>query len=125
MANPANQPSASVSSSPSAPPAPTLRQYLALITALWGTFAANLGSQLASAGSVDIQGGIGVSADEASWIGTVYPMAQVIAVPLAATLAQALGTRVFLRVITGLFLFSCLLSGLAHTLEAEIVLRVL
>src|SRR5580698_4057694 len=102
-----------------------LRQYLALATALWGTFEANLGSQLSSAGLVDIQGGIGVSADEASWIGTVYPMAQVVAVPLAATLAQALGIRAFLKIITGLFLLSCLLSGLAHTLQGEIILRIL
>jgi DHA2 family multidrug resistance protein len=103
----------------------SLRQYLALATALWGTFEANLGSQLAGAGLTDIQGGLGVSADEASWISTVYPMAQVVAVPLAATLAQALGIRTFLRIITGLFLFSCLLSGLSRTLEAEVVLRVL
>jgi DHA2 family multidrug resistance protein len=101
----------------------TLRQYLALGTALWGSFESSLGSQLASAGLVDIQGGLGVSADEASWIGTVYPMAQVIAVPLAATLAQAFGARVFLRMITGLFLLSCLISGLTHTLEGEIILR--
>src|SRR5580704_9212262 len=80
----------------------TLRQYLALAAALWGTFEANLGSQLAGAGLVDIQGGLGVSADEASWIGTVYPMAQVVAVPLAAILAQAFGIRAFLTIITGL-----------------------
>jgi DHA2 family multidrug resistance protein len=98
---------------------------LAFGVTLLGSFSTGLGGQLVTAGLPDIQGGLGVSADEASWISTVYPMAQILMVPLAAPLSLSLGIRRFLIILTGLFLFSCVLAATARTLEGEIVLRLL
>jgi MFS transporter, DHA2 family, multidrug resistance protein len=101
------------------------RKLLGFGVTLLGTFGTTLGGQLVAAGLTDIQGGLGISADEASWISTVYPMAQMAMVPLAAPLALALGIRRLLVMLTFLFLFSCVLAATTTTLEGEIVLRAL
>jgi len=108
-----------------APPALDPRKLKAFGVALLGTFATVLGGQLVTADLADIQGSLGVSADEASWISTIFPVTQVLMVTLAAPLALALGVRRFLLILTGLFLLSCALAARSRTLEGEVVLRLL
>lgn len=66
---------------------------------LLGVFAVNLSSQLVSAAVADIQGGYGLSADEASWLTTAFLVGQLLSVPLAPVLFATLGLR---RMVVGL-----------------------
>lgn len=72
-----------------------------------------------------IAGGLAVSPTQGTWVITSYAVADAIAVPLTGWLAMRFGTvRWFLYSILGFGLFS-FLCGIAQTLDALIVFRIL
>ncbi|HEY5802077.1 MAG TPA: MFS transporter [Lysobacter sp.] len=66
---------------------------LALLTALSGSFIATMTAQFAGTNIADIQGGVGASADEASWIATVYTMTSFVGIIVSGPLARTFGLR--------------------------------
>src|SRR5687768_14253578 len=63
------------------------------MTALAGAFFVNLTAQFASSSLADIQGGLGASANEASWATTAYVASSFIGIILSGALATTFGLR--------------------------------
>ncbi len=96
-----------------------------LSAALLGAFSSGLGAQMVNTAIADLQGAIGASADEASWIPTAYAAGEIVIIPVSAMLMQALGLRRLMIWLCGAFILSALLSAASVSLEAEIALRVI
>src|SRR5262252_1410316 len=78
-------------SAPALPPLPMAIETIGVIAL--ATVGSTISSQLVDLGIADIGGGFSISADEASWIACTATMAEVAAIPIAATLMRALSLR--------------------------------
>ena len=101
--------------------------------ALWGgcvllslaNFIVLLDTTIANVSVPTIAGGLGVSANEGTWVITSYAVAEAITVPLTGWLSQRFGSvRVFVIAMTLFGLFSAL-CGFAPSLGVLVVCRVL
>jgi len=112
----------------SAPPvaAPSFPPFSTAIGAIGVTALALLGSsissQLVDLEIADIGGALSVSADDASWIACVATMAEVAAIPLAATLARSLTLRTL--VIAAAAIFALCATGSLFVHEESRILPV-
>ncbi len=88
-----------------------------------GQFMAILDIQIVAASLSQIQSGIGASADEMSWVQTVYLLAEVVIMPLTAYLTRMWGTRKFFIGACILFIVSSILTGLTTSIESMIFMR--
>ncbi len=104
-------------------PAPSRAVFVSLSAALLGQFSSGLGAQMVSTALVDLQGTLGVSADEASWISTAYSMGEILMIPLAGMFIQAFGMRRFMIALCVGFMLTALASTLVTSLPLEITLR--
>ncbi len=73
-----------------------LRDWLAVMAAILGAFTAILDIQITNSSLSDIEGALGASSDEGSWISTAYLMAEIIVIPLTGWLASVIGLRRYL-----------------------------
>lgn len=90
-----------------------------------GTFMQVLDTTIANVSIPTIAGNLGVSADQGTWVITSFAVANGVSVPLTGWLMQRFGvTRVFVASVA-LFTVASLLCGLAWSLPALIVFRVL
>jgi MFS transporter, DHA2 family, multidrug resistance protein len=103
----------------SLPPA----KLLFFATGLTGSFLVSLSTQFASVNIADIQAGVHSSADEASWILTVYTMATMAGVLTAGILIKAFGVRRYLIGSATTFALVALVCALAPPLDTMIILR--
>src|SRR6185369_17697750 len=88
----------------SVPETPTLKCWIAVLGSLLGAFMAVLDIQITNSSLKDIQGALGASPDEGSWISTSYLVAEIVVIPLTAWLAKVFSIRRYLLVNTALFL---------------------
>ena len=91
----------------------SVKDWLALIGGILGAFTAILDIQITNSSLANIEGGIGASVDQGSWISTAYLMAEIIVIPLTGWLGSVFGLRRYLSVNTALFVgfsFACALS---------------
>ena len=85
----------------------TLRDWLAIAGGMVGCFMAILDIQITNSSLAPIEGGMGASVDEGSWISTAYLIAEIVVIPLTGWLGSVFGLRRYLSVNTALFvLFS-------------------
>ncbi len=85
----------------------TTRDWLAIAGGMFGCFMAVLDIQITNSSLAPIEGGIGASIDEGSWISTAYLIAEIVAIPLTGWLMTVFGLRRCLAAVTTLFvLFS-------------------
>lgn len=99
------------------------RDWIVVLGACLGAFMAILDIQITNSSLADIQGTLGATIDEGSWISTSYLIAEIIVIPLSAWLSRAFGQKQFLLANTVLFVvFSCL-CGLAKDLSSMIFFR--
>ncbi len=100
---------------------------------LWGAglllslanFIVLLDTTIANVSVPNIAGGLGVSANEGTWVITSYAVAEAITVPLTGWLSQRFGSvRVFVTAMALFGVFSAL-CGLAPSLNVLVVFRVL
>lgn len=96
-----------------------------VFTALAGSFIANLGAQFAGTNLADIQGSLGVSADEVSWVTTIYSAANFFGFVASPVLARALGLRRLFLTSAVLFALIAWLCSSATSLPFLLVLRAL
>ncbi len=96
---------------------------VALSAALLGAFTSGLGAQMVSSAINDVQGAVGASADEASWITTAYSMGEIMMIPLAGMFIQVFGLRRFMTWLCAAFIATALASAASRTLAVEIALR--
>jgi len=84
-----------------------LRDWLAIAGGMVGCFMAILDIQITNSSLAPIEGGMGASVDEGSWISTAYLIAEIVVIPLTGWLSAVFGLRRYLAVNTALFvLFS-------------------
>ena len=74
----------------------SVRDWLAVFGAILGAFTAILDIQITNSSLANIEGALGASADEGSWISTAYLMAEIIVIPLTGWLASVFGLRRYL-----------------------------
>src|SRR5580698_7736417 len=81
----------------------SLRSWLAVLGAALGAFMAVLDIQIVNSSLQDIQGTLGATLDEGTWVATSYLVAEIITIPLTPFLAKVFSTRLY--VITNAILF--------------------
>ena len=113
--------------SPSAPidpmALPDKRKFLIFGVMAFGQFKALIDIQIVAASLNEVQAGLSAGPDEISWVQTAYLMAELVMIPFAAFLAQALSTRWLFVLSAGLFTLASALCGLAWNIETMIAFR--
>lgn len=100
-----------------------LKNWIAVIGSSIGAFMAVLDIQITASSLRDIQGGLGASVDEGSWISTSYLIAEIITIPLTGWLSRVFSPRLYIVVNAILFVLFSILCGTAHDLTTMIVCR--
>jgi DHA2 family multidrug resistance protein len=90
-----------------------------------GQFMAMLDIQIVASSLVQIQSGIGATADEISWVQTIYLLAEVVIMPLTAYLTKMWGTRSFYVVAVIGFVITSAAVGLSTSVPMMIAFRAL
>lgn len=97
--------------------------WLAVAGAILGAFTAILDIQITNASLADIEGAIGASAEQGSWISTAYLIAEIIVIPLTGWLGSIFGLRRYLSVNTSLFVLFSIACALSTSLLQLIIFR--
>src|ERR1041384_6829100 len=108
-----------------APAQSQFRKYFVFGVMAFGMFMALLDIQVVAASLNDVQAGLSAGPDEISWVQTGYLMAELVMIPFAAFLAQALSTRWLFALSAGLFTLASVLCGLASDIEFMVLFRVI
>ena len=103
----------------------TPREWLAVFGAMIGAFMAVLNIQITNSSLAEIQGSLGATLDEGTWISTAYLVAEIVVIPMSAWLAQVFSVRRYLLVNAVLFLVFSALCATATDLPTMIVFRAL
>ena len=98
--------------------------WLAVAAGTLGSLMATLDSSIVSASLPTIQGEIGASANEGTWISTAYLVAEIVMIPLAGFFDRLLGLRLFLLLCTAGFVASSVLCGVSTGLGMMIFGRI-
>ncbi len=88
-----------------------------------GAMMATLDISIVNSALPTIQGEIGATSTEGTWIATAYLVAEIIVIPLAGWLEKLLGLRNLLLAATGLFTGFSMLCGVAETLPVMVIGR--
>jgi DHA2 family multidrug resistance protein len=100
-----------------------LSTWVMIFGVMLGAFMAILDIQITNSSLKEIQGALGATLEEGSWISTSYLVAEIIVIPLTGWLTQVFTLRNYLFVNTCLFLLFSVLCALAWDLPAMIVFR--
>ncbi|NNC53364.1 MAG: DHA2 family efflux MFS transporter permease subunit [Erythrobacter sp.] len=107
------------------------REEKASLTAWLGVAAGSLGSLMATldisivnSSLPTIQGEIGASASEGTWVATAYLVAEIIVIPLTGWLERVFGLRRFLMIAAILFTAFSIMCGMATDLNTMIIGRI-
>jgi DHA2 family multidrug resistance protein len=106
-----------------APEKATLTDWIAFAGAILGAFTAILDIQITNSSLANIEGAIGASAEQGSWISTAYLMAEIIVIPLTGWLGSIFGLRRYLSVNTILFISFSVACALSTSLGELIIFR--
>ncbi len=101
----------------------SLRDWMAVMAAILGAFTAILDIQITNSSLSNIEGALGASSDEGSWISTAYLMAEIIVIPLTGWLVSVIGLRKYLAVNTALFVMFSVACALSTSLSEMILFR--
>src|SRR3954468_1780183 len=104
---------------------PEARKLVIFAIMAFGQFMALLDIQIVAASLNSIQAGLNAGPDEIAWVQTAYLMAEIVMIPLAAFLSQALSTRCMFTASAALFTVSSLMCGLAWGINSMIAFRAL
>lgn len=102
---------------------PNARKYLIFAVMAFGQFMALIDIQIVAASLNEVQAGLSAGPDEISWVQTAYLMAELVMIPFAAFLAQAMSTRWLFAASAGLFTIASMACGLAWNIESMILFR--
>ena len=101
-----------------------LSAWLAVAAGTLGALMATLDISIVNSALPTIQGEIGASGTEGTWIATAYLVAEIVIIPMAAWLERMLGLRTFLLLAAGLFTAFSVVCGISTSLSMMIVGRV-
>ena len=98
--------------------------WLAVAAGTIGALMATLDISIVNSSLPTIQGEIGASGTEGTWIATAYLVAEIVIIPMSAWLTRLLGLRTFLLIAAGLFTAFSVLCGISTSLPMMIIGRV-
>lgn len=98
--------------------------WLAVAAGSLGAMMATLDISIVNSALPTIQGEIGASGTEGTWIATSYLVAEIIIIPLSAWLERLLGLRTFLLIAAVLFTAFSMICGVSTNLTTMIIGRV-
>lgn len=98
--------------------------WLAVAAGTLGALMATLDISIVNSALPTIQGEIGASGTEGTWVATSYLVAEIVIIPMAAWLERLLGLRTFLLIAAAAFTGFSIVCGTATTLTMMIVGRV-
>ncbi len=99
------------------------RKLMIFAVMAFGQFMALLDTQIVAASLNSIQAGLSAGPDEIAWVQTAYLMAEIVMIPLAAFLSQALSTRWLFTGSAILFTLASILCGMAWSIQSMTVFR--
>ncbi len=102
-----------------------LKSWFAVLGAALGAFMAVLDIQIVNSSLANIQGTLGATLDEGTWIATSYLVAEVITIPLTPWLSRIFSTRLYVITNACLFIFFSVCCAWAWDLNSMIVFRAL
>ena len=115
---------ASVPATPAGPPErAAMADWLAVVAGTLGALMALMDISIVNASLPVIQGEIGATASEGTWVGTAYLMAEITVIPLTAWLQRMLGLRWMLVGGATLFTAFSVLCGLSSSLAVMVAGR--
>ena len=89
------------------------------------TFMVVLDTAIANVALRYIAGSLAVSVDESTWVVTTYLIANAVVLPVSGWLSNVVGRKQFYMICVALFTIASLLCGLASSLNALIIFRIL
>lgn len=98
--------------------------WLAVAAGTLGAMMATLDISIVNSSLPTIQGEIGASGTEGTWIATGYLVAEIVMIPLSGWLERVFGLRTFLLAVAALFTCFSVVCGLSTTLAMMIAGRV-
>ncbi|WP_165324334.1 MDR family MFS transporter [Rhizorhabdus phycosphaerae] len=117
--------SAAVAGSAAAPPERAdVSAWLAVAAGSLGALMATLDISIVNSSLPTIQGEIGATGTEGTWIATAYLVAEIIIIPLSAWLERLFGLRTFLLIAVTLFTAFSIVCGISTNLTMMIIGRV-
>lgn len=99
--------------------------WLTVFGGVLGAFIAVLNIHITNASLKDIQGALGATLEEGSFISTAYLTAEIVVIPLTGWLTQVFGLRRYILWNTFLFMGFTTLCAMAWNLESMLVFRAL
>jgi DHA2 family multidrug resistance protein len=105
-------------------PKASTADWIAVFAGALGALMASLDISITNSALPQIQGEIGASGTEGTWISTGYLVAEVVIIPLSAWLSRVLGLRTLLLGCAVTFTFFSILCGVSHDLPTMILGRV-
>src|ERR1700759_3026387 len=104
---------------------PKHNPWLIALTVTIATFMEVLDTSIANVALPHIAGSVGASQEEATWVLTSYLVSSAVILPISGWLSDRFGRKRFYMVCVVMFTACSLLCGLAPTLPALILARVL
>ncbi|HEY0208844.1 MDR family MFS transporter [Acerihabitans sp.] len=98
--------------------------WLAVAAGTIGSFMATLDISIVNAALPTIQGEVGASGTEGTWISTSYLVAEIVMIPLTGWFVRTLGLRNFLIICSLMFTLFSVLCGLSTSLIMMIIGRI-
>ncbi|MEA1648400.1 MDR family MFS transporter [Nitrospirillum sp. BR 11164] len=98
--------------------------WLAVAAGTIGALMATLDVSIVNAALPLIQGEVGASGSEGTWISTAYLVAEIVMIALAGWFVRLLGLRTFLLIVTTGFVLSSMACGISSNLVQMIIGRV-
>src|ERR1700734_3291500 len=105
-------------------PKASAADWIAVAAGSLGALMATLDISITNSALPQIQGAIGATGTEGTWISTGYLMSEIVMIPLAAWLTRVFGLRKFLLVNAVLFSGFSMMCGLSHSLAQMIIGRI-
>ena len=102
----------------------TLGTWIGFFSMAGGTFMAILDTQIVASSLAEIGASLGATIEEASWMQTVYIMAEVIMIPLAGWLSRSLSLKTLYAIACAMFTITSICCAVAWSLESMLVFRV-
>jgi DHA2 family multidrug resistance protein len=115
---------ATVPSAAAAPAKASLTDWIAVAAGSLGALLATLDISITNSALPQIQGQIGATGTEGTWISTGYLLSEIVMIPLAAWLTRVFGLRRFLMAMAVLFTLCSMYCGLSNSLAAMIAGRI-
>ncbi len=98
--------------------------WLAVAAGTIGALMATLDTSIVNAALPTIQGEIGASGAEGTWISTAYLVAEIVMIPLAGWFEKIFGLRTFLLIAASLFTVFSMICGVSHDLSMMVAGRI-